>query len=374
MTQKLLYIHIGLEKTGTKSIQQALWQNKDALSDYGIVVPGSGHNNTGRFHQIAWSLFDKYRDADRDKAQKIENGTYLDLIEEIGQSEATQFVISSEALSRLTVQEIKKLQTALGDSIDAHIIVYVRNPVEWKASQWAQRIKKAGMTDTFEAYVSSAPVDGYMKVVHRWSECFGKEKMRVRIYDEVVREPGLMVDFWTTLGIPAEHQANLTEPERLNVTPSHVWLELQRQINQKLDGTERPIPQFYRWIRDFQPILDKQHGGERFRPSQEAMALIENLATESSQQVAQDFFDRDALFSPGKSYSGTDDTPEPTKDDLYELIAFLGVQITEYMQSPNDGNPDKDDELTQLRQKVENQQQRIKKLKRQLKNQETDNE
>ena len=48
-----VYLHVGLQKSGTTYLQQALWLSKQQLAADGVLVPGQ----TRQFHRFAvWDL------------------------------------------------------------------------------------------------------------------------------------------------------------------------------------------------------------------------------------------------------------------------------------------------------------------------------
>ena len=330
-------MHIGMHKTGTTSIQRAISQNYLQLKQLGIVSPESGVYPTIRaHHDIAWSLFDLppfYYHPER--------GTYIDLVQEIRQSSATQFLISSEEFCSLSEAGVQKLRDALGDDIHVTIIIYLRNPEQWIPSVWGQGIRLGKRSETLSKCIKDLSEDYLYNLVHLWSRYFKKDNVCVRIFDEVIQHPGLMEDFWNAIEISSDDSASFAVPSNENVSPSYVLTDLIYHVNQRIDF-QKPtiinrslIPQYHRWLWQFGPHLEEKYGKIKPILSQEEHELIRQKFDSQNKRIAQEFLGRDELFPHNDTTYpiSVENSISITQDDLFDLLGFIGEQAITYENS-----------------------------------------
>jgi len=133
---KTLYLHIGLHKTGTTTIQKNLWNARTELLEKGYYIPSTGRpfQDSAAHHNIA--------------AQLGLNGIYNssiggidNLITEICESDKKNYILSSENFSAIFMAEINV--TAFVKYIkplfnEIKIVLYLRNVVVSMQSLYAQ--------------------------------------------------------------------------------------------------------------------------------------------------------------------------------------------------------------------------------------------
>jgi hypothetical protein len=154
---KKCYIHIGVHKTGTTSIQNLLGRHRAALRKYGISVPVSGNAwlpEVGYHHNIAFEL-------NNDSRYVPGKGGIKALCRELEQEECPTVVISSEDLC-VSVRDAEKVArlrdpiTAMGYEIIW--VVYFRTYPEWAESAYIELAKALAITRKFEPWVKTEPM------------------------------------------------------------------------------------------------------------------------------------------------------------------------------------------------------------------------
>ena len=151
-----IYLHIGLGKTGTSTIQNNLFANKGVLDEkFGILYPtfdlGYQHflenhnifikslfskNATKLYHNILYGI---------DTPEKVatENKKYLKLFEEqLKESTATKMILSAEAITSLDILGCEKMVEWLMNFTDnLKIIASFRHPLDSISSDIQQQVK-----------------------------------------------------------------------------------------------------------------------------------------------------------------------------------------------------------------------------------------
>lgn len=243
---KKCILHIGVHKTGTSYLQGALCDNKERLYDQGIYVsdvlkPQHGviaryalPNNDIQFfrRRLGETTPEKIR-AWRDAVDKE-----LDSItSDINLSDHT-LVLSDEQLSvfhkKPDIDSVYDLISSRFDDID--VVVYIRPQHERLVSGYIENIKTGRDTPLNISQFSNADeAPGYLrydKVIERWSGVFGKENMKVRIYQrEKLLGRDIVRDFLEPYGVDP---SDFSKPKTSNDGLSSSAIALMRMMNSKI--------------------------------------------------------------------------------------------------------------------------------------------
>lgn len=238
-------LHIGLEKTGTTSVQQLLKANREALLKQGTLVPVSLHPGNNFFLAIA--SFSSFRSDGLLRQQGLKNQASLDAFRSrtIGKfrgelnsaSAAKQVLISSEHLqSRLSsLEDIQLLKSNL-ESVglnDFEVLVYLREPIRIALSHHSMAIKKGVyVQDTFfePNHPRVSQILGFQSSLEMWQKVFGVEALRVRLYPEGQKPSALIDDFFASTGINQSGLTLNTDAKR-NVNLSLGALQILNEVN-----------------------------------------------------------------------------------------------------------------------------------------------
>lgn len=168
-------IHIGSGKTGTSSIQNALYLNNEHFDFTYPVVSGNGHQNIDslfkNYHQVSRSVKSK---CSKDNYKKFKDNFRKRFISNIDCNK--NLVLSSEYLFDFSEGEVKELKDFLNKMgfSEFKIIVYLRSPSSFYLSFIQQRLKAS--------YKIPSPFDfrvEYMDKISIWQSCFGSEAISV---------------------------------------------------------------------------------------------------------------------------------------------------------------------------------------------------
>lgn len=150
-------LHVGLHKTGTSSIQSTLYNgdnNKLLLKEgilyprcwgrnHGTVLGSAFHNEPEKFWPNKFPKIlskEEIKNKDRLNLEKFETT--------VNSSVAKRLVISGEVISKLTINNIRKMKDYLMDigfsQAKFKIMIYTRNPVTWAVSDLQQQLHGGG--------------------------------------------------------------------------------------------------------------------------------------------------------------------------------------------------------------------------------------
>lgn len=128
-----IYLHIGLPKTGTTSLQEILWHHRAAVSADGLHYPGF---DSAAHHRAAMDLYpERY-------GQWLEPGlagAWDVLVSQVRDCEKTS-VISTELLAPASPAEAKRALSSLSFA-EVHVVCTARDPARQVPSVWQENIK-----------------------------------------------------------------------------------------------------------------------------------------------------------------------------------------------------------------------------------------
>ena len=208
--KKRCWIHIGMHKTGSTSVQVNLaaaespgdWRllKVGGRPNMGLALYGMFATEPHKFHLFA----KKGLTADEVAEKGARNRAKLRKV--IKNSTAETIIISGEAASIIDKQGIQAMRDFLEPLFDEiRIIGYVRPPLSFKLSIFQQHLK-----------YSPCPLDfakirpTYRKKFEKFDEVFGRENVTLRKFDPSVFSHGCIVaDFCEQIGIEALDPASI---------------------------------------------------------------------------------------------------------------------------------------------------------------------
>ena len=243
-------LRVGIEKTGTTSLQQFLDSNRESLLNQGYLYTRSAGAKNNRFLAVAAynpGRRDELTEDRRilvDKDLAVYQTTLINgLKKELKQFQGAHTVIfSSEYFqSRLTKDDelirLKELLGGLGLE-QISIVVYLRNPVEIANSMYTEAIK-AGYTEPNppgpeQEYFGN--LCDHRNTLVRFRDIFGPKAIFPRIYSKADLVNGSTIDdFLDTIGLPFEKD-QYSMPELQNESMTVLGLELLRRLTKICQG------------------------------------------------------------------------------------------------------------------------------------------
>jgi len=311
----VLNLHIGLNKTGSTSLQSFLLHNSEQLRQKGVLYPGNrrlmlqaGH------HRLAASIVGTdWQDLLDLSGGGDDPAEMLSLVrQEVDKAGCGQVVISSELLSSGQADRVAEVFGGLFS--DTRIILYIRNYPDFMESFLAQEILAEGLdSETFGKEYSrnfSLGLRGhYRRVLDAYSSAFGRENIRLRILEkEQLTGGGICSDFLGLIGI--EEVSGFRDAGIRNVTPGRNGLEFMMLLNRihKNEGID------FTWVRILRRQLKRVAAKRRYSLLESGLREeIPQWCEEECRGIARDFLGREdgrLFLSPGgKELEGNEHYP-----------------------------------------------------------------
>jgi hypothetical protein len=143
--RRRVYLHLGLQKTGTSYLQGVMWENAARLADQGLdLLP--------RTRREAFELMLVVRERynpDRDPASAA--GALDRFSAELAGAAGTRALVSQESLAAVRPGQARRLLEACGDR-EVHVVLTVRDLARQLPSSWQQELK-SGKTEGYAEYL-----------------------------------------------------------------------------------------------------------------------------------------------------------------------------------------------------------------------------
>jgi hypothetical protein len=232
---KRIFLHCGLHKTGTTSLQRFLHSNRSLLTDSGYAYPKSGLFSYAH-HNLAWELVD-------DERFSASRGNIAELLREIScthqhvilSSEDFEGCIAGTAAFHNFTNDLKRL------NLRPIVIVYLRSQDCYASSLYFQLLQH-GYNCDFSEFIDEIIATGSLKF-KAWRFWFDYEQLIrllrktgcehwVQKYSEIPRTD-IVRDFCGLLGIN-------TNPEPISYQ-DHPRIDLQEAYSHFLKNTHFPL-------------------------------------------------------------------------------------------------------------------------------------
>jgi len=343
--KRRLYLHIGTEKTGTTSIQEMLYLNRNRLAEEGyhfMASAGARNNRKLSAYAIREDRADEFLALNgihtRSDRRQFETTFAADLREEIqGLPDHIHTLIASSEHLHSRCQhreEVAKLQELLHPFCnDIRILVYLRPQAEVITSLYSTALKcgESEDLDTFAAQrcLPSTPYFNYRSLLDLWADSFGATQMVVRLYPrEELVEGDLLADFASTIGV--DHlRPRLQRPADLNRSISAVGQACFRILNARMAASIDDAGHRHIHERLSQFICDNLVG-PGIRPTVELTERIEGDFAQSNEDVRTRWFpERPQLFAQPTERTGGDGVIDDHYVKLFEEMLTIALQLSE---------------------------------------------
>lgn len=230
-----VYLHLGLQKTGTSYLQGVMRVNQDRLAEQGLdLVPAERREA----FELMLLVRGRYN-PDRDPASV---GGALDrFAEQVRRAPGSRALLSQESLAASRRSQVRSLVEACGDR-EVHVVLTVRDLARQVPSSWQQELK-AGRTVTYERWLERlqegqrAGQGGHPwiqldppAVLARWAEVVPADRIHVVTVPPPGSPPTLLLErYCRVLGVSPDSLA--PGPGAGNTSLGRVHAELLRQVN-----------------------------------------------------------------------------------------------------------------------------------------------
>ncbi len=203
-----IYLHVGMQKTATSSIQQSLLANKEFLKQNSILYPSSLSN--WHVNEIGALLYEEKEEERRNIlhrqnfSQINRNNIIEKLKKEILNCDCESLVISAESIILYSKDGLTKLKDIIQNDLNIKniiIILTTRNILDFMNSYVQQLIKSS-----FEVeYNKLVQKTIYENQISKFEEVFGQENLIVYCFEEAKKHPlGVVGYFFEQIGIEKE--------------------------------------------------------------------------------------------------------------------------------------------------------------------------
>jgi len=245
MNAKTIFIHIGLEKTGTTSIQNFLFNNAEQLKQKYIFY--STMLDKDQRSLSIYSGQSKYIRGlvSKDKEIKIKKElpqTIKSIIDKFEKSNCTNLVFSNEHLSsRLKdTNDLKNLKELFKPyNYPIKIVIYVRNQVDLLESLYFEFIKSGGKDSlsNWSKDFTFIEID-FNKLLKEWGSVFGNESIIVSLFDRKNLKNGDIIDDFLDL-LLVQSDEKFIRSNNQNLSLGYKSIEFMRIYNSHINEPER---------------------------------------------------------------------------------------------------------------------------------------
>ena len=208
------FIHIGLPKTGTTSIQFACYNNSVFFKNHNILYPKIGLLGPGQQKLVAFFMNEdeKRKSLLTHQHEYKTFDHYLSKIKkELSEQEFKRVVISSERFSELSREaSLKSISDQLIE-FDVQIIVWIKRQDHLLESLLAQNLRVLNEQPIEKMLENS--MFNLKEKLELWEDIFGLKSMHVRHYKSDL-DNKLITDFLNIIGI--DDYSGFTFPQRAN--------------------------------------------------------------------------------------------------------------------------------------------------------------
>ena len=273
-----IYLHIGLHKTGTSTLQEFLYQHRSELLRHtGVYLPGLqpnlSHPLSSLFHDnpAAYPLNVMHGIDSEEKvaARNVEIQQQFDA--EFSTCTADSMLMSGEDMCLLSYDALRRMTDWLDPRCEQLIVACVlRDPTGWSTSAAQSRIRGG---ETLHEVNEDHRVQRLQPLLETIAGAFGYERMRWLDFHQLTHHPdNYIVGFLDALGL----ESNWARNAGVAVVNESISMEAARIVS--AINTARPLyidgklnPE--RWPNDIDPIC-RSVTGQRFRLRDDTLERI----------------------------------------------------------------------------------------------------
>ncbi|MEM9453165.1 MAG: hypothetical protein AAGF11_03240 [Myxococcota bacterium] len=300
---RTLFVHIGLPKAGSTSLQHFFMTNRALLERQGVAYPAAGAYH----HQVAQHVWARalkgpryqYYWIEPDDARYHVDALQQELLDHIAASPCPTVMLSAEELWHPAIPP--KLADAFADGPwTTKILIYARRQDHLLLSAYNQCVKTLDPrvvdrehVESLEVLVrdelaSTRPFFALYPTLRDYAERFGRDNVLVRVLErEQLVNGDLFDDVLSVLGLRPDDR--LERPKRLNASLPQQLIDVVDQLNRRSTLPRGPQLSFnyrLRHLAEMMPLQDYAPLSAARR--REILARFED----DNARVAQEFLDR----------------------------------------------------------------------------------
>lgn len=227
--RRKIILHIGLPKSGSTVLQQALFQQREAMLRQHVLYPANVHRHDDPKHNFALDV--------------VRKGNNLNLAEEKGFAASKRIVISNEALSNEFYMQGIEHNRRLADSLwqlgELEICVVLRQPDSWLKSYYKQAVINQPVKNkphyqtalSLEAFSRLEQVEKMLDQASLLLDIGAHYQAPVRAFRYEDTDFSAIANYCAGYSLK-----NIDTQERRNESLPDVAVELMRQLNGSITG------------------------------------------------------------------------------------------------------------------------------------------
>lgn len=327
--KRVLYIHVGMDKTGTSAIQLFLNNNREILyKNEDLYYAKSGLWQDYSHHPFAFSILNM---------NGYTNNYFDDLLEQFAKEtvDKNRVLISSECLFKVTENKnFNDFYKFINDKFDnIKVIVYIRRQDLWVESRYKHSIL-SGSNMKLDM-LQEPRFCNYKQFIDKWAKVVGANNVIVKIYekDQFVNN-NIFCDFLSIFNIDLRECYNLPAKD-INTSLGLHGCEFKRLCN-CIGYDNINIDELNRVLLNYAE-LEKQFCYNTYNLSyNERIALLKRYEN-VNRQIASEYLNRigKPLFSdypkdinePNGKYQGL------TEEKIMEIATFIKKKKPELMRN-----------------------------------------
>lgn len=323
-------LHIGVEKTGSTSIQFSLAKSRARLLAAGVLYP----EVLGERNQIKAYAYASQSGVDELKSiwgldnpaavERFRTNLEQQLAREIAAKKPRLVCVSNEHCSSrlLLTAEIERLAGLFrAHCASIKVVVYLRPQADALRSAYSTYVKTGG-TGPFRAPTAEEIEKKYAYdvILDRWASVFGDDNIEVRIFDRAQLTDGdVVTDFFTKLGVGVE---GMTLEREKNRSLGHTGLEFLRRFNSHVPYT---VGAEFNSIRgNIQEIVEDIPNDTPFDGDADILEAFDQAMAADNEAVRRRYLANTPgpLFTPAERRPAAD-RPDVTSDDIMRAMAHV---------------------------------------------------
>jgi len=242
LIKKICYIHIGMHKTGTSSIQEYFYRNKTTAD---ILYPNLGDaNHSVPLFSIFYNKPENYyihiiNQLSKDEVYQYNMEMKNLLVKQIHTSNKENILISGEDLIYLEIEDLKNLKIFFESYYEnVKIIAYARTLNDYLSSALPENLKNIG--DTEFNLMNLFP--NYKKIFSKFIEIFGTNNVKIYEYNRYKFEDNDIVsDFCSKINTKKSNQTILMENKSLTLEAVSFLFIFYKFFPNTITGAENRI-------------------------------------------------------------------------------------------------------------------------------------
>jgi len=244
---KTLFLHIGVHKTGSTSLQAVAHLHREALARQGLHVVQTGATNDGNHVLLSRALL---RDPAASRSVPLDLTIWQAARDEIVHSPCPAALITSEEFTAVGLEGIAALAGLMeAASVDVQVMVFLRDQLAALRSNHVELLKQGLIEHDFASYLAMSALDAdfvesidrfnYQLLLQPWISVFGQDRIKA-VHYQPLRDT--VSEFFARIGMPGA-VGRTRSPARLNTSPSEVVVRLLVLVNRYLTLCEDLAPQ-----------------------------------------------------------------------------------------------------------------------------------